>query len=173
MAAGAEDDTGDPFELAGENFARFYPQGSRVEAEFHFSRRLITAARLWQNLIDGTLKAATGQNRARWQTLFAIAFADPPVTTLKMAERLKLRWPTMVRTLANLEGEGFITRSDNPDDGRSRLIEITGEGRDMLDRTQGILDPQRHQVMADISDEDLATATRVLATIMARIEAGG
>lgn len=159
----------DPFELMAPRFDDFYPAGSRLALEFRFSRKLILTARRWVNLIDGTLNAATGQNRARWQTLFAIAFADPPVTTVSLSDRLSVRWPTLVRTLANLERDGLVQRFVNPEDGRSRFIELTDAGRTMLYRIQPVLDPTRTEVLQDLTDDQLREITHLLDRAMRRI----
>jgi MarR family transcriptional regulator for hemolysin len=165
----AADQFDDDFERMAPRYGEFYPLGSRANMEFRLSRKLILASRRWVNLIDGTLKRATGQNRARWQTLFAIAFAEPPVTTLTLSARLNVQWPTLVRTLTNLETEGLVRRLDNPDDGRSRLIELTQEGRDMLDRIQPIMDPIRAEVLSDLNDEDVTEILRMLDLIINRV----
>lgn len=158
----------DLFEKMTPRYGDFYPAGTRASLEFRLSRKLILAARHWVNLIDGTLKAATGHNRARWQTLFAIAFAEPPITTVALAARLNVQWPTLIRTLGKLETEGLITRTENPRDGRSRLIELTARGREMLDQIQPVLDPTRAEVLADLTDEQLVEVTRLLDLVMSR-----
>jgi MarR family transcriptional regulator for hemolysin len=156
------------FDKMTPRYADFYPAGTRANLEFRLSRKLILAARHWVNLIDGTLKAATGHNRARWQTLFAIAFAEPPITTVALSARLSVQWPTLVRTLGNLEAEGLISRTENPSDGRSRLIELTPRGREMLDQIQPVLDPTRAEVVADLTDEQLVEMTRLLDLVVGR-----
>ena len=161
----------DDFDGMAPRLREFYPDGGRHEAEFRLSRKLIIASRHWVTLIDGTLKAATGQNRARWQTLFAIAFADPPVTTLSLSNRLGVQWPTLVRTLAGLEKDGLIRRRDHPTDGRSRLLDLTSAGRDMLGRIQPVIDTTRHGVMSSLTDDQVASMTDLLDTIIDAIAA--
>jgi MarR family transcriptional regulator for hemolysin len=152
----------DPFDQRAPNYVDFYQPGSRTDLEFRFSRKLILTARRWVNLIDTTLGAATGQNRARWQTLFAIAFARPPVTTMSLSSDRNVRWPTLVRTLTALEKEGLIARRDNPDDGRSRIIELTSAGRAMLGRIQPVIDVTRGDVLRRFGDEDIGRMTMML-----------
>ncbi len=157
---------GDLFDEMAPRAGDFYPPETRAGQEFRLSRKLVLVARRWTTLIDGALKASSGQNRARWQTLFAIAFAEPPVTTLTLSMRLSVQWPTLVRSLAALEAEGLVTRRDNPADGRSRIIALTDRGRAMLDRIQPVMDETRAAVMAGLTDEELALATRLLDTLL-------
>ncbi len=159
----------DPFDRATPRYRDFYPDGSRTSLEFRMSRKLILAARRWVNLIDGTLKMEFGQNRARWQTLFAIAFAEPPVTTTGLSSRLSVQWPTLVRTLGNLEADGLVRRLKNPGDGRSRLIELTDKGRDMLTLIQPVMDPMRSAAMADLTDAQLVEVAGLIDQVLRRI----
>jgi MarR family transcriptional regulator for hemolysin len=145
-----------------KRYGDFYPIGKRKDLEFRFTRSLIFAARRWTTLSEETVKAATGQSRARWQTLFSIAFTDERTTTLQLAERLGVQWPTLVRTLNGLEQDGLIRRTDNPDDRRSRLIEITPEGRRMIADVQPVLDPTRAGALTALSDRQLAEIVELL-----------
>jgi len=149
-------------------YGDFYDMGSRTDLEFRLTRSLIFAARRWTTMSEETVKSATGQSRARWQTLFAIAFIDPPITILQLAERLGVQWPTLVRTLNALEKDGFIQRIDNPEDGRSRLIAITPAGRDMVAQVRPVLDPARTAALAGLTDAQL----REVAELVDRIATG-
>lgn len=163
--------SGDNFDEMAPRTRDFYTPGSRADAEFRLSRKLILTSRRWTTLIDGTLKAATGQNRARWQALFAIGFAEPPVTTLSLSARLSVQWPTLVRSLTGLEKDGLVRRLPHPSDGRSRLLELTEAGREMLGRIQPVIDATRRQVMAELSDDEVVLMTRLLDTVLAGVEA--
>jgi len=148
-------------------YGDFYPPGTRQDLEFRLTRNLIFAARRWTTISEETVKAATGQSRARWQTLFSIAFIDRAITILQLAERLGVQWPTLVRTLNGLEIEGFIQRVDNPDDRRSRLIQITPKGRGLVADVQPVLDPTRSAALAALTDDQLR-AVAALVDLIAR-----
>ncbi len=45
-----------------------------------------------------------------------------------LAQREFVSAPTMTRTLRDLEDRGLVTRTPDPDDGRSILITVTGQG---------------------------------------------
>jgi MarR family transcriptional regulator, transcriptional regulator for hemolysin len=147
----------------------FYPAGSRHDREFRLSRKLVLAARYWTALVDEAIRSHTGQSRLRWETLFAIRFSGRAVTTVELSERMSLQWPTLVRVLKDLEAEGLISRADNPTDGRSRLISLSEAGSRILDQVQPVLDPVRHAVLAEFSEEELAGAERILDRLLGGI----
>jgi MarR family transcriptional regulator for hemolysin len=158
----------DDFDEWAVNHGAFYAPGSRLDREFRLSRKLVIVARRWTNLIDGLIKAKQDQSRARWQTMFAIAFSDPPLTTIALSSRLGVQWPTLIRVLDDLERHGLITRTDNPADRRSRWIALTPEGERITGRIQTILDPARAEILADLTDEEMELAMRLLDKILAR-----
>jgi MarR family transcriptional regulator, transcriptional regulator for hemolysin len=170
--ADKEADRGQEEDFAGwaTEFHRFYEDGTRAYNEFRFSRILILAGRRWTTRIDEIIRRKTGHTRARWQTLFAIAFAKEPVATLDLSERMGVQWPTLVRTLNDLEAEGLVERRMNPDDKRSRLIAITPEGRKVLRKVKRALDPLRAQLLDEFTDEELAASERILDRLFNKLQ---
>jgi len=143
-------------------FGAFYPRGTRSELEFRFSRLLILAARRWSTHIDEVIRQRTGQPRSRWQTLAALAFSEGPTATIELAERMAVQWPSLIRTLNDLEGEGLIERRVNPADKRSRLVSITARGLTVFNEVKAILDPTRADLLAGFGDEELQATERLL-----------
>ncbi|GAM04018.1 MarR family transcriptional regulator [Novosphingobium sp. MBES04] len=109
--------------------------------------------------------AATGESRSRWQTLFVLSVATPPITTSLLSARLAIQWPPLIRTLNSLEEDGLIRRIENPTDRRSRYIEITPAGTEVVNRVQPVLSEIRSAVFGSLSEEDMRLATRVLEAI--------
>ena len=155
------------------HYADYYPVGSRQDLEFRLTYRLVLTARLWMKLIDRILRMRAEQSRARWETMFAIAFAEGPVTTRSVSQHLRLRWPTLVRVLDELERDGLIERTDNPADGRSRLIRLSPRGREVLIQSREAVDPKRHEALEHLSDADLATCTELLDRVFQVLDAAG
>jgi len=143
-------------------FGEFYPAGSRNELEFRFSRLLILAARRWSTYIDEVIRQRTGQPRSRWQTLAALAFSDGPIATIELAERMAVQWPSLIRTLNDLENDGLIERRVNPADKRSRLVTITAEGLRVFREVKAVLDPARATLLGGFADAELGQAERLL-----------
>jgi DNA-binding MarR family transcriptional regulator len=57
-----------------------------------------------------------------------------PLTPSELAERERVKRPTMTRTLACLEREGLIERTADPADGRSFVVIVNEAGRERLAR---------------------------------------
>ncbi|HEY7806961.1 MAG TPA: MarR family transcriptional regulator [Croceibacterium sp.] len=154
----------DEGEFAGwaARFGEFYPRGSRTELEFRFSRLLILAARRWSTYIDEVIRQRTGQPRSRWQTLAALAFSDGPIATIALADRMAVQWPSLIRTLNDLEAEGLVERRINPTDKRSRLVTITAKGLALFREVKAVLDPTRAALLEGFPGHELAAAERLL-----------
>lgn len=158
------------FDSWATRFGEFYPDGSRPELEFRFSRLLILAARRWSSYIDEAIRKKTGQPRARWQTLAALAFSDGPIATIELAERMAVQWPSLIRTLDGLEAEGLIERKINPADKRSRRVTITDKGLAVFRQVKAVLDPTRAALLEGFSDDELRVAERLLDRFFIRID---
>jgi MarR family transcriptional regulator for hemolysin len=157
------------FDSWATRFGEFYPDGSRPELEFRFSRLLILAARRWSSYIDEAIREKTGQPRARWQTLAALAFSDGPIATIELSERMAVQWPSLIRTLDGLEAEGLVERKINPADKRSRRVTITGKGLAVFREVKAVLDPTRAVLLEGFSDDELRVAERLLDRFFTRI----
>jgi MarR family transcriptional regulator for hemolysin len=164
MSERSTDEHGNEGEFDGwaKRFGEFYADGSRAELEFRFSRLLILAARRWSTYIDEVIRQRTGQPRSRWQTLAALAFSEGPIATIELAERMAVQWPSLIRTLNDLEAEDLIERRINPADKRSRLVTITGRGLAVFGEVKAVLDPARAALLKGFPDEELAAAERLL-----------
>jgi DNA-binding MarR family transcriptional regulator len=58
--------------------------------------------------------------------------SDGPTTTSNLAAAERVRPQSMAQTVAELETEGFVSRSPDPSDGRRILVAITTGGRAAL-----------------------------------------
>lgn len=63
--------------------------------------------------------------------LASIGFYDRPVTVSYISEKLRFESATVSRASLLLEKEGFITRTDNPADSRSVILELTELGEQL------------------------------------------
>lgn len=144
------------------HYADYYDINSRQDLDFRLAHKLVRTARAWTNLIDASLRAETGQSRARWEMLFVIGFSEEPVTMTEVAERLGVQWPTLVRLMNELERDALIARHDNPEDGRSRLVRLTKKGRQTIQQIRSTIDPLRGQLMSALSKQEVIQCTQLL-----------
>jgi len=164
--ASEKQDLIDPFDSTTPQYRAYFPEGSRDDVEFRMTRILSLSARRWGTFIESRMMAATGLSRPRWQTLFVLSVATPPVTTSLLSARLAIQWPPLIRTLNSLEADGLIRRVENPSDKRSRYIEITQSGLEVVAHVQPILSGLRSTVFANLSVDEMEFATRVLEKII-------
>jgi DNA-binding MarR family transcriptional regulator len=57
-----------------------------------------------------------------------------PLRLSELARREAVTPPTMSRVLAALDDAGLLVRTPDPQDARSALVELSGEGRSMIER---------------------------------------
>jgi MarR family transcriptional regulator for hemolysin len=162
LKEGAPSPTVDYFDGWATRYHDHYPEGSRLDLEYRTSRMLVLAGRGWVNRIDNILRQETGQTRVRWQVLFALAFAEQPVTLSEICRRVRAQWPTMVRVLEGMVADGLILREDNPGDGRSKLVQLTPRGVEVMEQIQPILDRERSRILARLSVEELKVCAGLL-----------
>lgn len=83
-----------------------------------------------------------------------------PLTPSELAEIERVKRPTATRTLRVLCEAGLVERTPDPDDGRSALVSITGEGRERLRRLRGRKNAYLARRMRDLPDADVKTLER-------------
>jgi len=78
-----------------------------------------------------------------------------------------LRGSTATAVLDRLEERGFIVRSDNPDDRRSILLDLTDLGRDVAEGVQVAVDRLEASILRRITPADEAGFKNVMQAIEA------
>lgn len=79
------------------------------------------------------------------------------LTPRDLAEHEKVQPPSMTRMLAALEGEGLVTRTAHPTDGRQVLIALTSPGRALLVEDRRRREAWLAKRLADLDPAELAT----------------
>lgn len=94
-----------------------------------------------------------------------------PITPSEIAQIERVKRPTITRTLACLEREGLIDRSQDPTDKRSALVTVNGAGRERLRRLRRRKNAYLARRMRDLTDEEVKTLERA-AEILERMREG-
>jgi DNA-binding MarR family transcriptional regulator len=94
-----------------------------------------------------------------------------PLTPSELAEIERVKRPTATRTLRVLCEAGLVERTPDPDDGRSALVSVTGEGREQLRRLRGRKNAYLARRMRDLPDADVETLERAAAILEGILEA--
>lgn len=110
----------------------------------------------------------TGQSSARWQVL---GRAYQPRTVAAMARELGHARQSVQRVADVLEREGLVAYTDNPDDRRARLVELTPAGREVLTAIYRRQVEWSLKVMAALPIEELAAIAEALDEIGGVLEA--
>lgn len=96
-------------------------------------------------------------------TGFALISIDPetgsPSTAL--GPKMGMEATSLSRTLKSMEQKGLITRSRNPEDGRSVLIHLTDYGKEMRDFSKHVVKTFDNVVKAEIPEDKLSTFLEV------------
>lgn len=66
-------------------------------------------------------------------TVLALLSKRGPLTMRQLADIERVQAPTMTRTVNHLCERGLVTRADHPTDGRQVVINLTDEGRTVLE----------------------------------------
>jgi MarR family transcriptional regulator for hemolysin len=113
--------------------------------------------------------AHVGVSQALAWPLVMLGRQGGPVRPGILAERLGIEAPSLARSIDQLVAGGFVTRADDPDDRRARLVDLTPQGVSACQQIEHDLIALREQLFAGVSDEDLAACLRVFACLQERL----
>jgi DNA-binding MarR family transcriptional regulator len=83
-----------------------------------------------------------------------------PLTPSELAARERIQRPTATGLVAKLEGQGLISRTADPVDGRSFLVALTPEGAALLHEVRTRKDAYLAERLRKLPAEDRATLAR-------------
>jgi DNA-binding MarR family transcriptional regulator len=115
------------------------------------------------------LRQEAGEELSPSQTA-ALATIDRhgPLTPSELATREGIQRPTVTRIVSRLEEGGLVQRTRDPQDGRSALVALTPEGRELLARGRTRKDAYLARRLRELDAEERATLQRA-ATILERL----
>lgn len=144
------------FDIVGYNdaFHRTYKEDSRTGRQFRFTMYVVLVSRRWRARVAERLRK-TGQSTARWEALFSIAYADGEVTQNRLARRLAIEGPTMVRMIHALEKDGLVQRTASERHRGAKVILLTDKGRDVVTEIDNMTRDLRDRLFAGIGDDDI------------------
>lgn len=79
-----------------------------------------------------------------------------------LAERLGVSAPVLSRHIAELEEQGYISRRQDPDDGRAQLVALTRRGADNLRQIEAQRTSTLQDYLRDWSQEDAEETAKAL-----------
>lgn len=92
-----------------------------------------------------------------------------PKTMKQIAEALGVAVSTPTRTIDRLVGKGLVTRKVAKKDRRKLLIELTPEGKDLLERMDEEGISMARKMFENLQDEEIATLKKILLKISEKL----
>ena len=151
------------------NYHRFDPDSEADDLYFRMTRALVVAARRWRKVANDRLRPLE-QTMAQWETLYLVAYSGEELNQSQLSRLLGVHGPTMLRMLDALACRGLIERQQSHHDLRVTINRITPEGRELISSIMGITNTLRREVLADVDQDDLKTAARVLSQMLRNLD---
>ena len=123
--------------------------------------RMAMVVRQWRAIIDSAI-TDTGLTQSSWTVLMQLHQLGCNVSVSDLAEVQGIELPPLMRTLTQLEKQGYLLRSTSPYDKRIRLLTLTVEGRTVLEKLNRVIETYQRRVTETIPDADLDTFSATL-----------
>ena len=123
--------------------------------------RMAMIVRQWRAIIDSAI-TDTGLTQSSWTVLMQLHQLGCNVSVSELAEVQGIELPPLMRTLTQLEKQGYLLRSTSPYDKRIRLLTLTVEGRTVLEKLNRVIETYQRRVTETIPDADLDTFSATL-----------
>jgi DNA-binding MarR family transcriptional regulator len=136
-------------------------------------RALASRLRLAVVRLNRRLRAQRTDSQITLSQLSALSclYKSGPITPGELALREGVQPPSMTRVIAALESNGLITRRAHPTDGRQAIVEVTEDGRKLIEQEVMARERWLDSQLSDISEEEraiLCRATEIIDRIASR-----
>lgn len=123
--------------------------------------RMAMVVRQWRAIIDSAI-TDTGLTQSSWTVLMQLHQLGDNVSVSELAEVQGIELPPLMRTLTQLEKQGYLLRSTSPYDKRIRLLTLTGEGRAILEKLNRVIETYQQRVTETLPEAQLAAFSATL-----------
>ncbi|SQB25967.1 transcriptional regulator SlyA [Citrobacter koseri] len=104
----------------------------------------------------------TGLTQSSWTVLMQLHQLGDNVSVSELAEVQGIELPPLMRTLTQLEKQGYLVRSTSPYDKRIRLLTLTAQGRSRLEELNRVIETYQQRVTRTIPEAELAAFSATL-----------
>jgi|TARA_R110000851_G_scaffold169780_1_gene316021 MarR family transcriptional regulator for hemolysin len=132
--------------------------------ELHLAEQLGRLHRLWRTAADVEL-IPLGLTHPRWTALWKLLRLGDDVSQKVLADALEIELPSLMRTLGQLEAQGYIKRRCCENDKRARIVSLTPQGIDILKQIETRIMQIRAELLNGISSQELSEFERVISLI--------
>ncbi len=133
-----------------------------------FGIRFSLLARRWRRALDIRL-ADAGLTDATWVPLIHLHQTGGGLTQKELAALVGIDGSSLVRLLDILCRQGLAERRIDERDSRARLVHLTEQGQKRVTEIRQELAKGEQEMLADLSDEDIATMLRSFDSIEYRL----
>jgi DNA-binding MarR family transcriptional regulator len=105
--------------------------------------------------------APHGLSVRTWVVLSTVA-SNPDMTQLALGSALGLDKTTVTAAIDRLERAGLVSRREAPGDRRARVVDITGAGRQLVDKVTMETSARQVALLTDVDQADLDIMVRTL-----------
>ncbi|AYZ17260.1 MULTISPECIES: MarR family winged helix-turn-helix transcriptional regulator [Klebsiella] len=123
--------------------------------------RMAMVVRQWRAIIDSAI-TDTGLTQSSWTVLMQLHQLGNNVSVSELAEVQGIELPPLMRTLTQLEKQGYLLRSTSPYDKRIRLLTLTAEGRAILEKLNRVIETYQQRVTETLPEAQLAAFSATL-----------
>lgn len=136
--------------------------------ESSYARTLLPLARNWRQAADRALANLDVSAACGWALIQVERMGDD-VRQTDLARELDISSPSLVRLIDQLSAAGMVDRHVDAADGRVSRIRLTDKGLTQSHIIEEALAGVRSELLASVSDTDLASALAVAAHVEAAI----
>jgi DNA-binding MarR family transcriptional regulator len=142
-----------------------------ASSDFRIGFLVHDVSRLRKTLFDQEMKHLE-ITRSQWWMLAQLSREGRPEGMLQteLAQVLDVGKVAVGGLVGRLEGGGFVVRAPDASDGRAQRVRITKLGHRVLDQMGAVGRRLNVSTFADISERDIQTTERVLATMKRNIK---
>ncbi len=133
-----------------------------------FGIRFSLLARRWRRALDIRL-AEAGLTDATWVPLVHLHQTGGGLTQKELAALVGIDGSSLVRLLDILCRQGLAERRVDERDSRARLVHLTEQGENRVAEIRRELAKGEKEMLADLSDDDIATMLRSFDSIEHRL----
>lgn len=130
--------------------------------------RMAMVVRQWRAIIDAAI-TGTGLTQSSWTVLMQLHQLGDNVSVSELAEAQGIELPPLMRTLTQLEKQGYLVRSTSPYDKRIRQLTLTTQGRSKLEELNRVIEACQHSVTCTIPEVELASFSATLNQIASNL----
>lgn len=116
--------------------------------------------------------APLGLNDGDYGVLATLRRAGAPnrLTPSDLARHQMMTSGGMTAAIDRLERKGLVTRLPNPDDRRGSLVQLTDDGRDVVDRAMELQADAESRLVGGLSAAERRTLEQLLRKLLVRVE---